>query len=148
MCFTIYIYIYIYLYILFFMKQKLHHIKQFESNLSQYHEIVTVRQVSIGVRHVFSAEITDKKREYILSTSDVEHCFGDVRCFSDRKGHCFRCQKVHEICPDKMNIDILAVGPSCKDLSSLARTALLLVSKSFYDIYIYRVKQTYVYKYI
>ena len=86
------------------------------------------RQVSIGVRHVFSAEISEKKREYILSTSDVEHCFGDVRCFKDRRGHCFRCNAVHAICPDTLNIDVLAVGPSCKDLSSLARAARFIVS--------------------
>ena len=90
-------------------------------------------QVNIGVRHVFSAELDEKKRDYILATSNPDHCYGDVKCFRDRKAHCYVCGHEHVIDSDESNIDILAAGPSCKDLSSL--------TESMYSFYIY----TYIY---
>ena len=76
-------------------------------------------KVEIKMRHVFSCELNKDKHNYILEAfEDVEHVFHDCRVFSNGRGFCSRCQKEHPI-DDTMQIDLLVVGPSCKDLSFL-----------------------------
>ena len=79
------------------------------------------------MRHIFAAEIDDAKREYILNAyEDVEHVFGNVECFQKQSGWCYKCGQQHKISEDDgMNIDLLLCGPSCKDLSILARTCCI-----------------------
>lgn len=75
-------------------------------------------EVSIGMRHVFSAEIDPRKREFIQAMSpDVEHLFGDVACIPNKYGHCYICDCSHELDPDALNIDVFCAGTSCKDIS-------------------------------
>eukprot|EP00435_Cladocopium_sp_Y103_P047554 s787_g14.t1 len=84
--------------------------------------IVALKSVlrELNSRHVFSAELDSAKRDYILSAfEDCEHVFGDVICFSERSGYCYRCQTVHKLGSD-FDIDYLLCGPSCKDISGLA----------------------------
>ena len=114
-------------------------------------------EVAIGFRHIFSAEIDDAKRAYILATSEVDHVFGDVACFPKKKGHCFKCDRVHRIDPDKLNIDCLIVGPSCKDLSAFAtyfpafiysgfHTKLKIYNICMYSVHVHQ-EQTHIYIY-
>lgn len=73
----------------------------------------------IGLRHIFSAEIDDQKRAYLLESSqDMEHLFGDVACFREKRGYCYKCRRTHKLTADLLNIDLLVVGPSCKDISN------------------------------
>eukprot|EP00435_Cladocopium_sp_Y103_P048767 s531_g14.t1 len=74
-------------------------------------------QVKIGMRHIFSAEIDDAKRAYLLEAfEDAEHIFGDVVCFKNSSGFCYRCEQVHQI-DSHFAVDLFLAGPSCKDLS-------------------------------
>ena len=88
--------------------------------------------MNIGFRHVFSAELDDTKRAYLLEAfEDAEHVFSDVACFAKRIGFCYRCGGEHAL-DSSLNVDLPAVGPSCKDISSLA-------SESPWYIYIYMI---------
>ena len=77
-------------------------------------------KVKIDVQHKFSAEIENFKRQFILdahSPYDEKpkfHLFSDVKVFSDGEGFCSVCDKVHKI---PTEVDVLFVGPSCKNLS-------------------------------
>ena len=87
-------------------------------------------QVNIGVKHVFSAELDTKKRQYILDCHQADHVYGDVIAFSNQRGHCYRCNCVHEINEGNMSVDIFLAGTSCKDISSLHEK--LFFSLSFF----------------
>ena len=77
-------------------------------------------EVNIGLHHIFSAELDETKRNYILQAyEDVEHVFGDVICFQNQRGYCYRCEEEHEI-DGRFAIDLGLCGPSCKDLSGLS----------------------------
>ena len=82
-----------------------------------------IAQVNIKLDHIFSAEIDDRKRAYILDAfQDVHHVFSDVAAFSKGIGYCYRCKKKHPISiASGCGIHLLIVGPSCKDLSSSVR---------------------------
>lgn len=86
--------------------------------------------MNIGLRHIFSAELNDEKRAYLEEAFEsTEHIFGDVTGFSEKKGWCYRCQKIHRM---DLEIDLLICGPSCKDLSRWDREVnLCLVNKNY-----------------
>ena len=79
-------------------------------------------EVDIRIRHGFSVEIDPFKRNFILEAHTPAgskpdfHLFEDVSIFKDGSGHCYTCGHVHNA-PD--NVDILFVGPSCKNLSKM-----------------------------
>ncbi len=80
-------------------------------------------QVSIEVKHVFSVEVNEQKRNFIMQAhgmDDGTHLFGDVAIFDspDAMHYCFSCGKSHKL-PEA--IDLLASGPSCKKLSKMNR---------------------------
>ena len=113
-------------------------------------------QVSIGMRHVFSAEIDNAKRNYLLEAfEDVEHLFGDVSCFSETSGWCYKCNETHQIGSNCI-IDLLLAGPSCKDISPLAYFFLsgwgnmhiyIYMHKGYIYIYAYEFAYAYIYIY-
>jgi len=92
--------------------------------------VQAITQVNIGFRHVFSAELDDEKRSYLeVAFENTEHIFADVGDFSQKKGWCYRCQKIHRT---DLEIDLLICGPSCKDLSSWEqKSTFALLTKSF-----------------
>ena len=107
---SVYIYIYTCIYI-------------YKKRLQRLQECLHASQVRIGLRHVFSAELDDGKRNYLLKAfPKVEHMYGDVKCFAEKQGHCFKCGRDHTISRlnPPMHIDLLISGPSCKDLSPWA----------------------------
>ena len=77
-------------------------------------------KVKINVRHKFSCEIENFKREFILhahSSTDEKpdfHLFSDVKVFTDGEGYCSVCETVHKT---PTEVDVVFVGPSCKNLS-------------------------------
>eukprot|EP00435_Cladocopium_sp_Y103_P014574 s3958_g3.t1 len=76
--------------------------------------------LNIKVDHIFSVEKDERKRELILKQdTGLQHLFGDVTCFRDQRGFCFKCGRSHEISRANCGIDWLLSGPSCKDLSKL-----------------------------
>ena len=83
--------------------------------------ISTTAQVSVQVQHILSVEVDPKKRDFIMAArgwnSDM-HLFGDVEAFAspDEEHYCFSCQKNHKL-PN--SLDVLATGPSCKNLSRM-----------------------------
>lgn len=77
------------------------------------------QKVSVRVKHEFSVEVEDAKRQFIMSAHGQKmHLFDDVSIFSpesvDADHYCYTCQRRHGL-PE--SIDILASGPSCKNLS-------------------------------
>lgn len=82
------------------------------------------------MRHVFSAELDEGKRNYLLqSFEDVEHLYADVACFTIGEGYCYRCNETHKISKEMHAVDLHFVGPSCKDVSpsSVSNTFLCFV---------------------
>lgn len=76
--------------------------------------------ISVTVSHVFSVELHEEKRAFILKEhQDLQHCFANVSCFKDERAFCYVCQREHAITPHNCSIDLLVSGPSCKDLSKL-----------------------------
>eukprot|EP00438_Fugacium_kawagutii_P013459 Skav231263 [mRNA] locus=scaffold2436:74586:81781:+ [translate_table: standard] len=79
----------------------------------------------VKLQHVFAVEKDEAKRDLILKEHpECRHVFSDVKVFADGKGHCFRCNKTHNVNPQELPIDVLVSGPSCKDLSRLNNTRI------------------------
>ena len=74
-------------------------------------------KVDLQVEHVLSVEKDPKKRQHILQAhTSVKHVFDDVVVFETGMGYCYKCKQTHRL--DEIGeVDILACGPSCKDLS-------------------------------
>ena len=73
-------------------------------------------KVDLQVEHVLSVEKDPKKLQYILQAhTSVKHVFDDVVVFERGMGYCYKCKQTHGL--DDIDVDILACGPSCKDLS-------------------------------
>lgn len=74
----------------------------------------------MSVRHVFSIEIEEFKREFIKSAhtpvgETPSFClFGDVSAFEEDTAWCYTCNKKHSAALD---VDVYFVGPSCKNVS-------------------------------
>ena len=74
------------------------------------------------IKHEFSVEIEEEKRNFILSSHTRPgakpdfHLFADVKIFKDGSGFCYSCNCVHEA---PSTIDLLFAGPSCKNLSKM-----------------------------
>ena len=80
----------------------------------------SLQGLNIKIDHIFSVEKDERKRELILKQdTGLQHLFGDVSCFRDQRGYCFKCNRSHEISRSNCGIDWLLSGPSCKDLSKL-----------------------------
>lgn len=77
------------------------------------------------MKHVFSAEVDEAKRNYIMESFQVEHIFGDVRGFSHGAGYCWVCKREHSMDAETLDIHIFFCGPSCKDLSALDSDLIL-----------------------
>lgn len=78
-----------------------------------------VQGTNVEVSHIFSVEIDEFKRSIIAASHSPKHMFSDVSCFHTLKGFCHQCQADHDLREIDLGIDILAAGPSCKDLSHL-----------------------------
>ena len=76
-------------------------------------------QVRISVRHCFSVEKAEFKRQFIMRAHKVEgetfHVFDDVEIFETGRGFCHTCQSLHEV----PSVDLLFCGSSCKDFSRM-----------------------------
>jgi len=79
----------------------------------------------VGVHHVFSVEIDDYKRRFILDAhrnqSDPKtsfHLFSDVSMFenTNAKHYCYACECEHKM---ETGCDLLVTGTSCKNVSKM-----------------------------
>lgn len=72
------------------------------------------------MQHVFSVEVEQCKRDFIVAAHGQQHMhlFGDVDMFwePDRQHYCYTCGHEHYI---PKAVDVLASGPSCKNLSKM-----------------------------
>lgn len=76
------------------------------------------------VQHIFSVEVDENKRQFILAAHTSKdgkcaHLFDDVEIFNNKttKEHfCYSCGKAH---PIPSSVDVLASGPSCKNMSKM-----------------------------
>ena len=75
-------------------------------------------KVSIGMRHVFSVECEEAKRQYILEAHKAEHVYEDVKSISSGTAFCYRCQRDHAL--SHQELDLFICGPSCRDMSDMA----------------------------
>ena len=71
----------------------------------------------ISVRHVFSCEIDEAKRDILLAQGGMEHLFSDVLDFEKGQAYCFICRRRHAINTAICGIDVLQTGTACTDLS-------------------------------
>ena len=72
------------------------------------------------MRHIFSVELDQQKRDYIKDAfEECEHIFADVKCFNQKAAFCYKCETYHDMGP-LLAIDLGLSGPSCKDFSNLA----------------------------
>jgi hypothetical protein len=73
----------------------------------------------VTVKHTFSVELEESKRAFIMAAHGVHddmHIFGDVNIFHapSEDHYCYTCQRSHAL---PHGVDLLASGPSCKNLS-------------------------------
>lgn len=69
---------------------------------------------SFGFEHVFSCEMDAEKQEFLMSNFDFEYLFADCTQMGRARAWDVKSQSVQDVPGD---IDILAAGFSCKDLS-------------------------------
>ena len=86
-----------------------------------WHAYPVLAQVNVELQHVMSFEKEGFKREFILDAHLARkdpncHIFDDVATLSSERkvAFCHSCSKEHEI---PSSLDVLFVGPSCKDIS-------------------------------
>lgn len=98
-------------------------LKQYKNQQIEYSDnppSIHHSKVNVGVRHVFSVEIEDFKREFIKSAhtppgNKPEFClFDDVAILEKDTAFCYTCNREHETALD---VDVYFVGPSCKNIS-------------------------------
>ena len=80
-------------------------------------------EVSVRVHHMFSVEIDEFKRRFILDAHRGDpdssfHLFSDVSMFDNVDGmhYCFACECEHKM---EIDCDLLVSGPSCKNKSKM-----------------------------
>lgn len=92
------------------------------------------------MRHVFSCEIDEQLRDYIMNAfEEVEHLFSSVEGFTRGTAYCYICKTVHKVVGTEMtHVDLLACGPSCKDLSAMPEQTLVLLILFIYRCWPHR----------
>lgn len=94
--------------------------KNYQNQQIEYSDECLPTQVDIRVRHVLSIELEEYKRSFIQSAhtppnESPEFClFDDVAVMGQQEAYCYTCDCHHS---PALDLDILLVGPSCKDIS-------------------------------
>lgn len=102
--------------------------------------------MTIDVKHILSVEVDAEKRQFIIAAHGPDpdmHVFGDVSVFSRPTDdhYCYSCSASHQL---PASVDILAAGPSCKNISKMfsrrvdySTCFLQFVYRTFWNIFVY-----------